>query len=61
MGKAKHAHHFTPQCMDRMVGTALARLCPPYGTVYAATNSATPITISTMPETSRGDIGCLNE
>ena len=27
----------------------------------AATSSATPITISTMPENSRADSGCLNE
>jgi hypothetical protein len=28
---------------------------------YTATKSATPITISAMPESSRADSGCLNE
>jgi hypothetical protein len=28
---------------------------------YTATNSATPATISAMPESSRADSGCLNE
>jgi len=28
---------------------------------YTATNNATPITISAMPESSRPESGCLNE
>lgn len=33
MGNAQRAHHSVPN-LRKMVGTALTRLCPPFGTVY---------------------------
>ena len=38
-----------------------ARAAPQDEDRYTATSSATPITISAMPESSRADSACLNE
>jgi hypothetical protein len=38
-----------------------ARAAPQDEERYTATNSATPTTISAIPESSRAEIGCLNE